>query len=265
MGMLNAPMGAPTAGRRLWPRWVALALVVVGLVVAFVNLGQWQLARLEQRRERNEAVAGHENAPVVDYRQVFGRQIVEADQWQRVTVTGNYDAGHQFVAAYRANGGASSGYEVVTPLLTTAGDHLLVSRGWAERPTDAGFPATAAPPPAGTVTVVGYVRRDEQGSGTVPEEGQIRLINATDLAPALPYPVLDGYLGALETTPADASGLVPVHPPELTEGNHFSYALQWFAFSAMAAVGLVVLVRSDLRQRGRVPATGGTVEGEEDQ
>jgi len=263
--MLNTPMGAPNTGRRLLPRWIALALVVTGLVIAFVNLGQWQLGRLEQRRERNEAVAGHENAPVVDYRQVFGRPITEADQWQRVTVTGRYDAGHQFVAAYRANGGASSGYEVVTPLLTTAGDHLIVSRGWAERPIDSGFPTTAPAPPPGEVTVVGYVRRNEQGSGTVPQDGQIRLINAIDLAAALPWPVLDGYLGALETTPADSSGLVGVHPPELTEGNHFSYALQWFAFSAMAAAGLVLLIRSDLRNRGREPATDGTVEGEEDQ
>ncbi len=49
-------------------------------------------------------------------------------------------------------------------------------------------------------------------------------------------------------------GLVPVEPPELSEGNHFSYALQWFAFAGIAAFGLVVLVRSDLRDRRRAEA-----------
>ena len=52
-------------------------------------------------------------------------------------------------------------------------------------------------------------------------------------------------------TPPATDGLVPVDPPELTEGNHFSYALQWFSFAIIAGVGLVVLIRSDLRDRRR--------------
>ena len=41
--------------RRLWVRW-ALLIVFVGLIgTVFVNLGDWQLDRLHQRRERNAA------------------------------------------------------------------------------------------------------------------------------------------------------------------------------------------------------------------
>jgi len=241
-------MGVAPAGHRLWLRWAALAVVVVTLVVAMVNLGYWQLDRLEQRRERNDAVAGHENAPVRDWSEVFGPVITEADQWQRVRVSGTFDAEHQFVARYRSNAG-QSGYEVLTPLRTADGRHLLVDRGFGARPAGEDFLTVAPPPPAGEVTIVGHVRRNEQGSeqATNPTDGQVRLVNSAAIATALPYPLLDGYLGVLEIVPPQQGGLVPVQPPELTEGNHLSYAVQWFMFSAIAGVGLVLLIRSDLK------------------
>lgn len=251
MKIWRQPIGAAPPPGRLWPRWLALALVVIGLVVAFVNLGQWQLNRLEQRRERNQAVTTHEAAAVIDYQLAFAEPITETGQWQRVRATGQYDSEHQFLALYRANGGASQGYEVITPLRTTAGEVLLVSRGWAERLADGSYPSTAPAAPTGEVTVIGYTRRDEQGSAAAitPADSQVRLINSVAIGEALGESVLGGYLGLIESTPAQAAGLSVVAPPELTEGNHLSYAVQWFTFSAIAAVGLVLIIRSDLRQR----------------
>ncbi len=247
--MGQAPQG------RLWLRWVVMGVAVVCLAVAFVNLGRWQLDRLQQRRDNNGVVVAHEKSAVVDWQTVFGRPIEDADQWQRVRVTGTFDADRSLVVRYRSNG-EQTGWEIVTPLRTPQGN-VLVSRGFAERPAAEDFPRTAPPPPPGEVTVVGYVRRNEQGGpgAIVPVDGQVRLINSEAVAGTLPYPLVDGYIGAIELTPAATDGLVPVNPPELTEGNHFSYALQWFAFAAIAGVGLVVLIRSDLRDRRRARAT----------
>lgn len=249
MKLLNSPMGTPAPGRRLWPRWVALAVFVITLVVAFVNLGYWQLDRLEQRRERNQAVVVHENAPVRDWAEVFGPVITEADQWQRVRVTGTFDGEHQFVVRYRSNAG-ESGYEILTPLQTRDGRHLLINRGFGARDGE-DFPTTAPAAPAGEVTIVGNVRRNEQGpdNALVPIGGLVRGINSDAIGQALPYPLVNGYVGLLEITPDQRSGLQPVLPPELNDGSHLSYAVQWFMFSAMAAVGLVVLIRSDLKAR----------------
>lgn len=242
-------MGTPTSGRRLWLRWVAMGLAVACLAVAFVNLGRWQLDRLEQRRDSNGMVVAHENAPVVDWSTVFNRELTDADAWQRVTVTGTFDAAHSYVVRYRSNAGAT-GWEIVTPLRTDAGN-VLVSRGFAARPAAQDFPRTAPDPPAGEVTIVGYVRRNEQGdsNATTPIDGSMRLINSDAVAATLSYPLVNGYIAATTTTPPATDGLVPVQPPELTEGNHFSYALQWFAFAAIAGFGLVVLIRGDLRDR----------------
>ncbi len=240
-----------TPVRKLVLRWLGLAVCLAALAWAFVNLGFWQLDRLDQRRERNGTVVAHENSPVVDWRQVFTRQITEPNQWQRVSATGTYDAAHQFVVRYRSNDG-QTGYEIVTPLRTPDGT-ILVDRGFVVRPAAQDFPKVAPPPPSGTVTLLGYVRRDEQGDAgaTTPTDGQVRLINSAALGATLPYPVVNGYISLLSSEPGQSPDLLPVRPPALTEGNHFSYALQWFAFASLAAVGLFVFIRADLRDRAR--------------
>lgn len=257
MKLFSAPMGASPSGGRPWLRWLALGVFVVALAIAFVNLGFWQLARLDQRRAMNDSVIAHENSTPVSFASVFDHTIVEADQWQRVSVQGTFDADHQFLVRYRSNG-EQSGYEVVTPLRTTTGQWVLIDRGFGVKPNDADYPATLPAPPAGQVSITGYVRRDEQGGQDamtpVQPSNTIRLINSQALAAVLPYPLVNGFISAIETTPAQEGDLNPVQPPALSEGNHFSYALQWFTFAGMAGIGLVVLIRSDVRAARRPAA-----------
>jgi len=49
--------------------------------------------------------------------------------------------------------------------------------------------------------------------------------------------------------PEQQGGLQPIQLPELSEGPHFWYAVQWFMFTAVAVAGIVVFIRSDLRAR----------------
>ena len=160
MKWVDAPMGSAPSGR-LWLRWLALAAFVVGLAIAFVNLGFWQLDRLDQRRAVNQSVTAHEDAGVIDFSQAFGGTITDAQAWQRARVQGTFDAGHQLIVRFRSDTSGTAGYEVLTPLLTTTGQWLIVDRGFAARATDGQYPAAAPDPPAGQVTVLGYVRRDE--------------------------------------------------------------------------------------------------------
>ena len=47
---------------------------------------------------------------------------------------------------------------------------------------------------------------------------------------------------------AQGDRLVPVQPPplpQLTNGPHLSYAVQWFSFATIAIVGCLVLLRRD--------------------
>jgi cytochrome oxidase assembly protein ShyY1 len=235
--------------RRLWLRWALLIIFVAVLGVVFVNLGEWQLDRLAQRKERNATTITNEQKPVLPYEQVFTHTITDADQWQRVEARGTFDAAHQFVVRYRSNGDAD-GYEVVTPLQTATGV-VLVDRGFIPLQRGAQIPSVAPPPPTGEATVVGHVRRNEKGrrAATTPVDNQMRLINSDAIAATLPYPVASGYIGLLTVQPEQQGGFQPIQLPELSEGPHFWYAVQWFMFTGVAVAGIVVCIRSDLRAR----------------
>lgn len=238
--------------KRTWVRWALMTAFVVALGFTFVNLGQWQLDRLDQRRDRNATTAEHENAPIQSFEEVFSKPILDSDQWQRVEVRGTFVADQQLQARYRSFDGRT-GWELVTPLTTTTGQTVLVNRGFVERPPGQDFPRVFPAPPAGGVHVVGYVRRNEQGNTNqmTPTENTVRLINSDTLAPALGLPLVNGYLSLIEVTPAQSAELEPITPPPPTEGPHWSYAMQWFAFTAIAGVGLVILIRNDIKDRKR--------------
>lgn len=222
---------------------------VVALGVVFVNLGQWQLDRLAQRRERNSATVANEAKPVQPFEAVFTHPIGDAEQWQRVEARGTFDAERQFVVRYRSNGD-DRGYEVVTPLRTASGI-VLVDRGFVATDGGGQIPRVAPPPPAGEVTVVGHARRNEQGrrAAVTPSDGQVRLINSDAIGAALGKPVHNGYISAVAVTPPQTGEFVPVQLPDINEGPHFWYAVQWFAFAGLAAAGIVVFIRSDVKAR----------------
>ena len=235
--------------RRLWLRWALLIVFVAVLGVVFVSLGNWQLDRLAQRKERNATTIANEQQPVQPYEQVFTHPITDADQWQRVEARGSFDADHQFVVRYRSNGGAD-GYEVVTPLRTASGA-VLVDRGFIPLERGTRIPSVAPAPPTGEVTVVGHVRRNERGrrAATTPAGNQVRLINSDAIAVTLPYEIESGYIGLLTVQPEQQGGFQPIQLPDLSEGPHFWYAVQWFMFTAIGVAGIVVFIRGDLRAR----------------
>lgn len=235
--------------RRLWLRWALLIVFVALLGVAFVSLGNWQLDRLAQRKERNATTITNEQKPVQPYEQVFTHPITDADQWQRVEARGTFDADHQFVVRYRSNGGAD-GYEVLTPLRTASGA-VLVDRGFIPLERGTRIPSVAPAPPTGEVSVVGHVRRNERGrrAATAPAGNQVRLINSDAIAVTLPYEIESGYIGLLTVQPEQQGGFQPIQLPDLSEGPHFWYAVQWFLFTAIGVAGIVVFIRGDLRAR----------------
>lgn len=238
--------------KRTWVRWALMTAFVVALGFTFVNLGQWQLDRLDQRRDRNASTAEHESAPIQPFEAAFSKPILDSDQWQRVEVRGTFLADKQLQARYRSFDGMT-GWELVTPLRTTGDQVVLVDRGFVERPAGQDFPKVFPAPPAGEVHVVGYVRRNEQGNTNqmTPTENTVRLINSDTLSQELGLPLVNGYLSLIEVTPAQSAELVPITPPPPTEGPHWSYAMQWFAFTAIAGVGLVILIRNDIKDRKR--------------
>jgi cytochrome oxidase assembly protein ShyY1 len=233
------------------PRWFATALVILVLAGVCVQLGRWQLHRLDERKGRNEVTRSNLAAPPAPLLEVVGTQRVigEPHDWRTAVVTGRYDAAKQVVIRYR-NISDRPGFEIVTPLVLSDGKAILVDRGFLAREGGELAPRKIPAVPSGEVTVTGRLRRSEQGghtSGGTPVDGTARLINGPDFAPVLGLTLYDGYVIADHQEPASDPAFLGLPGPEIDNGPHFFYALQWFFFAVMAIGGLVYFSRQDVR------------------
>lgn len=214
-------------------------------------LGEWQFGRLEDRKERNAIVSVNEEREPVALTEVLapGRPVAEADEWRLVTVTGEYDVEKTVVVRYRTRESAP-GVEVVVPLVTADGTAVVVDRGWFGTDDPEIGPDELPAPPAGQVTVSGWVRSDGTGSSTAVNGHSTRAISSETIGRAIDRPVFTGFLAMKAEDPGATEDLEPVELPELGEGPHFFYGLQWWFFGIMAAGGFGYLAW-DERANGR--------------
>ncbi|NUR05467.1 MAG: SURF1 family protein [Nocardioidaceae bacterium] len=239
-------------------RWVTFFLVVVLLAAGCYLLGRWQFHRLHDRETTNSQVRRNlaaAPAPVGEVLSV-GRPAGEQAEWRRITATGSYLADESVIVRYQTRDGAS-GVDVVTPLRTDAGPLLLVDRGWMQT-DNVGSDAVRAPaPPAGQVRVVGYVRTDATGDAATVSNRSARAISSREIGPTLDGRVYAGFVDAAKETPAAAKPLVPAELPDLGNGPHFFYGLQWWFFGLLAVFGFGYLAYDERRRlrRGEQPGS----------
>lgn len=225
-------------------RWIGFALVVALLAYFAWWLGEWQFHRLEDRKARNAVVERNETGPPASLRQVFRTDapLPPSSEWKRVTATGTYDVDHTLQIRYRTFEG-NGGVEVVVPLTTSTGAVLLVDRGWlqTERAT---APAKDVPaPPAGQVVVTGWARVDADASSTVHEESggvlSARAVSGAAFTKVTDADVFRGWLQLQSESPKATTkpALRTADLPDLGNGPHFFYGLQWWFFGILAVFG----------------------------
>lgn len=235
-------------------RWLTAALGVLVLAAVCVLLGRWQLHRLDERKARNEVTRSNLAAAPAPIDQIVGPQGLVGDQhaWRTAVVTGQYDASKQVILKYR-NVDDRPGFEIVTPLLLPDGKAVLVDRGFLDRQGAELMPGHVPPVPTGEVTVTGRLRRSENGghtNGGTPDDGTARLINGPDFAKVLGLNLYDGYLTVDKQQPANDPAFDGLPGPEIDDGPHFFYALQWFFFALLAIGGLIYFTRQNNKTDG---------------
>jgi cytochrome oxidase assembly protein ShyY1 len=235
----------------LRPGWIGFHLLVVAGIVIMVNLGFWQLRRLDERRDFNARVEARGELPAAPLDDVLDSGSPDEIEWRTVTADGRYLPEEQFVIVNRSQGGRA-GDNVATPLDLGDGRTLIVNRGFVPLSVD------APPAPDGEVDIVGRIRQSQNrrtGQLSDPGEGDLTAVQRLDiprLEQQLPGDVLPVYVDLLESQPAEATGpLQPVARPRLGEGSHLSYAVQWFIFSICVAIGWVLAVRRSIATRRR--------------
>ena len=238
-------------------RWLLFLAVVLLLAYACLLLGRWQWHRLESKKTNNAIIRTNESAAPVPVEQVLreGRDPDSSQQYAVVSATGTYDVAKTVIIRYRTDDHGASGVDVVVPLVTSSGTALLVDRGWVAT-SNQGLtdPSQVPDPPSGTVTVTGSVRQDADGSSAQVVDDSARAVSSAQIQPAIGIPVYGGFVDLKTETPAPATPLEAADLPDLSNGPHFFYALQWWFFGLLALFGFGYLAweeatgRADLRK-----------------
>lgn len=208
----------------------------------FVTLGTWQLERAALKQSIRDL---YEQRLALDYRPLDPSAAREAIEYSKLNLRGRYDNAHSFLLDNQIYEG-KAGYQVLTPLLLADSDDVvLVNRGWAEWGARRELPDEIPAPPA-TEWIAGiafYPGEAPIQFGRVELSGQWpQLISRLDMESLraqyseklLPFvlwlaPEQPGYF---------ERAWKPIWlPPEKSR----AYALQWFAFAAIAVVLFIVL------------------------
>lgn len=236
---------------------IALHLLVIVLVVVMANLSAWQFRRLDDRRAFNEQVRSRANLPAAALADVIGLPPDDVE-WRPLVVRGTFRPDDEVIVINRSQNN-TAGNDALTPLdFAVDGKKfvVLVDRGFVPLSTD------IPPPAAGEVEFLARARTSQQrrlGALTDPAEGVLREVQRVDverlaeqMKSGADQTVLPFYVDYLQsTTGADdiVSTIATVANPDLSEGSHLSYAIQWIIFSLCAIGAWVILVRRAIRSR----------------
>jgi cytochrome oxidase assembly protein ShyY1 len=240
----------------LRPRWIAFHLLVLAAIVAMVNLGFWQLRRLDERQEFNATVIERTEQPPRPLGDVLADPGFDPDEaeWLPITASGTY-LSDQIVEFNQSQGGRA-GENVLTALVLDDGTTVLVNRGFIALGSD------VPDAPAVKVDVVGLIRTSEvrgRGGLTDSSDGpltEVRRVDIPAIAPQLPGSVAPVYVQLVASDPDVVAGdPAPATRPELGNGPHLSYAVQWFIFSVCVAIGWILAVHRSIGGRRRARRT----------
>ena len=122
-----------------------------------------------------------------------------------------------------------------------------------------------------TVEIPGETRRDLMNrvkgliGGTDPTEGrldQLARLDVVRLDAQVDGDLLPFYLQLSDQEPAVGEGdPQPADPPELSEGPHLSYAIQWFTFTGLTLVVYPLILRKKARDLEREAQLDGAGDG----
>jgi surfeit locus 1 family protein len=242
------------SSRPFWlrPKWVVGHIVCLALIITFVNLGFWQLRRLDEKRTRNHLIHEREAAPPTSLDAAL-RAGADGAIYRRVRVEGTWDAKDTVLVRSRSLDG-ESGYHVLTPLVV-GNEAIIVNRGFA--PSGGGgepaILATVRPKADSHVRVEGILRASERRGRfgpTDPGTGRLTVVNRVDVArlqQQIELRLVPVFLQRQSSVPPEGELPRVLPPPATDEGPHLSYAVQWFIFATVGAVGWPLLLRKQSR------------------
>ena len=225
------------------------SFVALLLILLCVWAAQWQFNRGLDRQARNDAIEENTARPAEPLAALVSD--VAAHEWQTATITGSFDTTQQILLRNRYFEGVY-GFQLLTRFETQDGKSFWVDCGWVKAGPNALTPPIIPELPTDEVTIEGRLRLDSSlprgAFFALPTDGSGGLIsqaNAQSQSQVSEKFYIDLLKGSQPSlTPAVASEL-----PELSDGPHMAYALQWVFFGGLVVYGRILIRRDVLSDK----------------
>ena len=212
--------------------FVALVLIILCLIAA-----NWQYQRGVDRHAKNFKIESNTSLATINLDDI---KDLKSNEWRTVRFTGQFDKSHEVLLRNRYNADGKYGYEYLT-LFKSGNKQFWIDRGWVQAGESASDRPKTPSTPTNEIELTGRLRLDSslpRGSFfALPASGY--LISSWNLRSKVntePFYIdLIGGAGLAPDTPAEL--------PELSDGPHMAYALQWLFFAGLIAYGRVLIRR----------------------
>ena len=226
------------------------------MLPAFQALSNWQWHRLQDRQVVNAEIQAQINKEPISITELIvdidgAKSVPEDSQWRTVEITGVWLQDNQ-VLVRKKSLESDLGLWVVTPLQLADGTIVMINRGWTAAANSAVDSPVVSDVPIGTIEVLGRLRDVTERTKPAPTdlpEGQVDRIVPTEIIDS-PDTLTNAYVEMTASRPESRSTEIRSLPaPEVTEGAHRSYAIQWIFFEIMTVIGWIILVRNEVKEQ----------------
>ena len=222
-----------------------LSLVALCLIALCLVASNWQYQRGIARHAHNALISLHVSQDVIELSEA--KNHLEESEWRRTQADGTFDTNYQILLRNRYSEG-KYGYDLLTLFHEKSGLNFWVDRGWIPPGANAGqapiLPATATAP----ISIIARIRLDHslpQGSFfALSSSKNGELIPQWNAQSKSSVQTESFYLDLLSTSDPATNPAAPVELPEITDGPHMAYALQWLFFAGLIGYGRILLRRS---------------------
>ena len=210
-------------------------LTAIALVLLCLWAAQWQYQRGVDRHARNTLIAEQSQLPSIKFQDLTGD--IATYEWRRISLQGYFDDKNQILLRNRYHDGMY-GFEQLT-LFIFDGRKIWVDRGWVKAGSDATVPPELQPTNENPISIAGRLRLDSslpRGKFfAVANDSERNLVSQLDARKGIQTEKF--YIDLISATDAAMNPQVPVELPELSDGPHMAYALQWIFFAGLVLYG----------------------------
>ncbi|MEY2768583.1 MAG: hypothetical protein RL359_219 [Actinomycetota bacterium] len=218
--------------------------VALLLILGCLWASQWQFQRGMDRQDRNAMIESQLQKPALDIAEI--NENFKSYEWRSLKAGGAFDPNNQILLKNRYFEG-KYGYEVLTRFILKDGRSVWVDRGWVVAGKDAKTAPVVTTVPNGEVSISARLRLDRslpQGAFfALPTsgDGMISKLNAQSDSTSEGF-----YLDLLSGSQPSLTPAVPAQVPELSDGPHIAYSLQWIFFAGLIVYGRVLIRRGQI-------------------